>query len=384
MKSRLLGAVSACAFIFHNISAVDAAELFSLPLVQGVSHDGSIIVGGSYAVGSEAYRWTRDGGFDYFLSDETGIDTYVANGISSDGSTIFGVASISGVWNPYRWTDAGGIDFLSMPSNYTTSRVNASSYDGSIVVSTIIDENAHSQAAYWDANGNVHLLPELPSTDQRTAAVGVSADGSIIVGEDKDSNGDSNAVYWENSASPTIISGLPGTSGITPNDVAYDVSSDGSVIVGWARNSNGDGEAFRWTEAGGMQGLGDLPGDNFFSWAYGVSGDGSRVVGRSHGGTGPWGDAAFLWTEDGGMVDLNDIAASLGLSSIGHLTTAGGISGDGTTIFGDLNASNTSYVLVTTVPIPPALYLFGTGLIGLVGMARRKAAYFHPINYGPS
>ncbi|MFC1772645.1 VPLPA-CTERM sorting domain-containing protein [Pseudomonadota bacterium] len=26
------------------------------------------------------------------------------------------------------------------------------------------------------------------------------------------------------------------------------------------------------------------------------------------------------------------------------------------------------------VPIPPALYLFGTGLIGLVGMARRKAA----------
>jgi hypothetical protein len=29
---------------------------------------------------------------------------------------------------------------------------------------------------------------------------------------------------------------------------------------------------------------------------------------------------------------------------------------------------------VSPVPLPPALYLFGSGLIGLVGMARRKAA----------
>ena len=28
----------------------------------------------------------------------------------------------------------------------------------------------------------------------------------------------------------------------------------------------------------------------------------------------------------------------------------------------------------TVVPIPPALYLFGSGLLGLVGVARRKRA----------
>jgi hypothetical protein len=38
----------------------------------------------------------------------------------------------------------------------------ASSNDGSIVVSTILDENGFPQATYWDSNGNVHLLPELP------------------------------------------------------------------------------------------------------------------------------------------------------------------------------------------------------------------------------
>ena len=33
-----------------------------------------------------------------------------------------------------------------------------------------------------------------------------------------------------------------------------------------------------------------------------------------------------------------------------------------------------SNIAVNFVPIPPALYLFATGLLGLVGMARRKAA----------
>jgi hypothetical protein len=38
---------------------------------------------------------------------------------------------------------------------------------------------------------------------------------------------------------------------------------------------------------------------------------------------------------------------------------------------------NTIWILegtATVIPLPPALYLFGTGLLGLVGMARRKAA----------
>ena len=29
-------------------------------------------------------------------------------------------------------------------------------------------------------------------------------------------------------------------------------------------------------------------------------------------------------------------------------------------------------MLMTVVPIPPALYLFGSGLLGLIGVARKK------------
>jgi hypothetical protein len=35
---------------------------------------------------------------------------------------------------------------------------------------------------------------------------------------------------------------------------------------------------------------------------------------------------------------------------------------------------DSQYYYVKPIPLPPALFLFGTGLVGLVGMVRRKAA----------
>jgi probable HAF family extracellular repeat protein len=61
---------------------------------------------------------------------------------------------------------------------------------------------------------------------------------------------------------------------------AFGVSADGSVVVGWAYNAAGQTRAFRWTASGGMQDLGTLPGGSL-SVAYGVSADGSVVVGRA-------------------------------------------------------------------------------------------------------
>jgi probable HAF family extracellular repeat protein len=65
---------------------------------------------------------------------------------------------------------------------------------------------------------------------------------------------------------------------------AYGVSADGSVVVGWAYNAAGLYRAFRWTASGGMQDLGTLGGDR--SEASAVSADGAVVVGWAYNAAG--------------------------------------------------------------------------------------------------
>jgi hypothetical protein len=44
------------------------------------------------------------------------------------------------------------------------------------------------------------------------------------------------------------------------------------------------------------------------------------------------------------------------------------------TIFNGEDFTRALFQAVTPVPIPPALWLFGSGLLGLVGIAKRKKA----------
>src|SRR5262245_17814646 len=75
-----------------------------------------------------------------------------------------------------------------------------------------------------------------------------------------------------------------------------------------------------------LTGLGDLPGGSFHSEAWGVSADGSVVVGASiingnvlFGGT----YAAFRWTASTGIVDIYDVGG-IGTVCRGYATTPDG------------------------------------------------------------
>ncbi len=105
---------------------------------------------------------------------------------------------------------------------------------------------------------------------------------------------------------------------------AFGVSADGSVVVGEGRSASGV-EAFRWTQGGGMVGLGDLPGGSFSSIAQGVSADGAVVVGQGHSASGA---EAFLWTQGGGMIGLGSLGGSTFTSD------AKGVSANGLVVFG--------------------------------------------------
>ncbi|MDB9414420.1 hypothetical protein [Microcystis aeruginosa] len=53
-----------------------------------------------------------------------------------------------------------------------------------------------------------------------------------------------------------------------------------------------------------MVGVGDLSGGDFYSFAYGVSGDGSVVVGYSSSANG---NEAFIWNSTQGMRSLKEV-----------------------------------------------------------------------------
>ena len=85
---------------------------------------------------------------------------------------------------------------------------------------------------------------------------------------------------------------------------AWGVSRDGSTVVGFSKGSYAVPEGFRWTRQTGLVSLGSLSSGSRRSQAIGVSADGSHVVGYTDLDNG--GSAAFMWTQTGGMVSLGD------------------------------------------------------------------------------
>ncbi len=99
---------------------------------------------------------------------------------------------------------------------------------------------------------------------------------------------------------------------------AFGVSANGSVVVGVSNTSTYQERAFRWTLANGMENLGTLGGNQ--SVANAVSADGSIVVGYSRDNNDI--KRAFKWTAATGMQDLG----------AGDWTEAIAISADGSVI----------------------------------------------------
>jgi probable HAF family extracellular repeat protein len=142
------------------------------------------------------------------------------------------------------------------------------------------------------------------------------------------------------------------------SSAAYGVSTDGTTVVGYGTSASGR-EGFKWTPFGGVVGLGDLPGGAFASPATGVSGDGSIVVGGSP-STGVTGNEAYRWTLETGIVGLGDFPGGLFGSN------ALAISGDGSTIvgIGSTSSDSESFRYNTT-----------TGLVSIGGLVGRALSF---------
>jgi probable HAF family extracellular repeat protein len=204
---------------------------------------------------------------------------------------------------------ASAADATSTFSGLGFCRPSGVSADGRVVVGRTCDPHGLvSDAIRWTADGGPVPLPPLPGA-KRGDATAASGDGNVVVGISDDNR----AFRWTPSS---------GTLDLGSGRI-HDVSTDGSVMVGTV-----SGEAFRWTASGDMGGLGFLaPPPGQVSEAFGVSPDGSVVVGRSTAGLLLDYGEAFRWTADDGMIGLGHLPG-------GNSSQAVDASADGSVIVG--------------------------------------------------
>lgn len=209
-------------------------------------------------------RWTEGSGWEAFappLPPDGGIlDNYYGSafGISGDGNTVLGLywrpGQTGGLAHAAAWKP--GASFTGLGSSGGSSRVEASSFDGSVIVGW--DEHptfGNRRAAVWE-NGVKTVFD--PTGDGPSELHGVTPDGGLLVGDSYDYvNNYVQATTWKKQPggwTPSLLGLLPGTDPVFGGfSTATDVSADGSVVVGLNRFGffGGDG-GFVWTESGGM------------------------------------------------------------------------------------------------------------------------------------
>ncbi len=148
----------------------------------------------------------------------------------------------------------------------------------------------------------------------------------------------------------------------------YGLSADGSTVVGKA-HTQGQSEAFRWTRDSGMEFLGELSGREHRPISLGVSADGSVVVGYDSRGPSAYNWEAWRWTAGTGMIGLGYI---IGGDPTYDLSCATDLSADGTVIVGN-----------TTSPAGRTAFHW-TEATGMVGIGDLSGGNFDSLAEGVS
>lgn len=197
-------------------------------------------------------------------------------------------------------------------------------------------------------------------TDEATA---VSGDGNVVAGRNI-----TGTLGWRWSAADGVE-----YLGFQPSDVSF----DGSTIVG----TFGFFEAARWTHATGMIKMNDLaPNDGTpYSLAFGVSADGSVIVGATAG-------APFLWNQADGMVaspapyPLMTNGSNVGVSADGTVTagvlTKVGAPNAGTHYYRSVDGTATEIFGLTLAGGDSGISADGTVVFGLYDGGNTDAAFW--------
>jgi probable HAF family extracellular repeat protein len=214
---------------------------------------GGFAINGAGGFVGQACRWTMAGGIEP-LGFLPGGDFTQANGISADGSVIVGGGTIAGGgYNTFRWTQATGmVNLGDLPGGGDYSVADKVSADGSVIVGRCSNEQGRFAMRWTQATGMVSL-GDLPGGGDESEATDVSDDGNTIAGIANSTGtivGDSDAFIWTPQRGMRLLKDALMADYHVPQlegwrlFSAWCVSGDGRVIVGEGINPEGNPEAY--------------------------------------------------------------------------------------------------------------------------------------------
>jgi probable HAF family extracellular repeat protein len=322
---------------------------------DGVSADGGVIVGrGESANGFEAFRWTEAGGLVGLGDLPGGGFSSEAHGVSADGGVIVGLGLSANGAEASVWEPTQGMRTLrevlvteyglgTQLSGWVLVEATAVTPDGRVIVGTGINPTGQREAF----RVQLKAAPR-PPVLAPIGAQQVNEDTRLTFqASASDPDSATSALRFSlapaDAATPlpagVTIDPLTGDFAWTPTEAqgpgTYYLNvfvRDETALVDWQTVQITVDEVPD-PAVGAFQGLGDLSGGQFYSKAYGISADGSTVVGQSVSGlivgaTDVKGPEGFRWTVREGMQGLGDVAGG----SFG--SSAHDVSGDGTFIAG--------------------------------------------------
>jgi uncharacterized membrane protein len=204
----------------------------------GISGDGLYIVGTGATSPSEAYRRDPAGNIQSlgFLQGGTVSGATATNG---DGSVVAGVSAIPNSFLSFRWSTATGMVPLGdIPGGGNYNQALSISTDGSTIVGVAALASAGERAYRWTESTGMQLLGALPGVGR---ALDASGDGSVVVGYYQ---GRTKAFIWTPALGQVDLKSYlisQGATGLADFDMreASCISADGRVIAGFGFNSSG-------------------------------------------------------------------------------------------------------------------------------------------------
>ena len=244
-------------------------------LGEGVTADGSVVVGWLLDSRYQAFRWTAQTG-TVILSRLPGASSNVASDITPDGRWIFGDSNPSYI-HAVRWDgNTLQIQDLGFLSGYSLTKPWSAAANGAACVGSA--RLPHDRAFRWTESGGMQDLGTLGG--QQSDAWDVSADGTVVVGRAQDSSNQWRAFIWREGIG---MQALPTPSGWSAS-VAYALAADGT-IVGTALDASGQWHATRWT-TNGFENLNQtyalLLGGSRLIEARDISANGRYIVGTGY------------------------------------------------------------------------------------------------------